>query len=993
MKRRLLQLVSVAGLLVVFGTAFHMITAHAAFNANNLIDDAIFNNAGAMNAQQIDSWLNANFPNSCISTKNGFTNPEPTGYTPASGFTYSGNVSAGNIIYDAARVYGLNPQVILATLEKESSVVSGNASYHCSYINTSMGFDCPDSGSCPQNPATESGFSKQIIHASWMLKFHQQRSRGNINWNVQLGDFPHAGNWWDNSDDPQSCYGGRMTQGTYARCPSSASAPYDGLTAIDGSTVHLDNGATAALYDYTPHFHGNQLFDNYFIGWFGTLFAAPYTAVYYSQSAYPQINPGQQANVFLEYQNLGSKIWYDDQGLSGAPAGTKPIHLATANPVNRLSSFGSTWPGAARPAVNFSAVYEYDGVTLAVNQHVAQPGQIVKYSFAFSATTSQLAGIYNEFFQPVVEGSSTDWFNDPGTYLGVTVNSVRSLSYVEESGYPTIAPSQSQSSNYIKFKNTGNTPLYDNQSISGASPGNYPTHLAVGCPLNSQSDFNASDWSGSARPAVNFGAVYEADGTTLASNQHIAMPGQIIKFSFSIKVPNNYTAGTYKLCLQPILEGTSDGYYPDFGAFLNVSVPSIAVLNYTDLQSAYSFVSGDQKTIAVQIQNVGNANLPAGAKLTSTNATPYQDPSWPSSTTIANISSGLSPSASYTLNLNLLAPTAPEGRNDNVNLQIYDSGNVPVVGSSKTVSMQVASPSYSTAYAGQSGYPSFTYGQQQTVYFRYKNTGNKVWYDGIGVSTATSRGALPTHLATDYPTNRGSGFAYNWNTDNRPAVNFNAVFESDNSTAASNQHLVKPGQIGEFSFTMAAASWVNPGIYREFFRPIIEGTSDGAISSPGTYMDVRLNAPRYSSAYYSQSSYPSLSSGQSSSVTIQYLNNGNAPWYDDVSYNSATGKDRLKAVHLATTHLINRNSIFGATWPGKARPKLAFSAVYNNDDSTLTSDQHVVQPGQIAKYTFIISVPNGTAPAAYREFFQPIAEGTSDGAFNDPWTFLDINVQ
>jgi hypothetical protein len=42
---------------------------------------------------------------------------------------------------------------------------------------------------------------------------------------------------------------------------------------------------------------------------------------------------------------------------------------------------------------------------------------------------------------------------------------------------------------------------------------------------------------------------------------------------------------------------------------------------------------------------------------------------------------------------------------------------------------------------------------------------------------------------------------------------------------------------------------------------------------------------------------------------------------------------------------------------------------------------------------FTISVPNGTAPGKYREYFQPVAEGTFDGAFNDTWTFLDITVQ
>jgi len=140
---------SAALVVVIVGVVIYTGFAHATFNANDVMDDGIFDNTNSMSAQQIDSWLNSNFPNSCISTNNGFSSPEPIGYNPTSGFTYGSNVSAGTVIYDAAHVYGLNPQVILATLEKESSVVSGNASYGCTYINTAMGYDCPDAGSCP----------------------------------------------------------------------------------------------------------------------------------------------------------------------------------------------------------------------------------------------------------------------------------------------------------------------------------------------------------------------------------------------------------------------------------------------------------------------------------------------------------------------------------------------------------------------------------------------------------------------------------------------------------------------------------------------------------------------------------------------------------------------------------------------------------------------------------------------------------------------------
>lgn len=240
-----------------------------AFLSNDVMDDVVFDNTDSMNISQINAFLNG-FPSSCISPNDGFSSPDPTGYSPSTGFTYGNNVSGGQVIYDAAQAYGLNPQVIMATLQKESSVVTGTASYGCQYINTAMGYACPDSGSCPTNPATESGFSKQVIHAAWFLKFGEQRSVGNAGWDVQLSNSPQGGDSWNNSDDPQSCYSGPMTQGTYQVCPGGGSSFYDGYTTIDGVSTLMSTGATAALYWYTPHFSGNENFDSIFSSWFGS---------------------------------------------------------------------------------------------------------------------------------------------------------------------------------------------------------------------------------------------------------------------------------------------------------------------------------------------------------------------------------------------------------------------------------------------------------------------------------------------------------------------------------------------------------------------------------------------------------------------------------------------------------------------------------------------------------------------------------------------------
>src|SRR5665811_915191 len=126
-----------ASLIVLSGLLLIQNNKANAFLSNDLMDDIVFDNTNSMNITQVNAFLNQ-FPSSCISPNNGFSSPDPTGYSPSTGFTYGNNVSGGQVIYDAAQAYGLNPQVLLSSLQKESSVVSGTASYHCQYINTAM---------------------------------------------------------------------------------------------------------------------------------------------------------------------------------------------------------------------------------------------------------------------------------------------------------------------------------------------------------------------------------------------------------------------------------------------------------------------------------------------------------------------------------------------------------------------------------------------------------------------------------------------------------------------------------------------------------------------------------------------------------------------------------------------------------------------------------------------------------------------------------------
>lgn len=128
-------------------------------------------------------------------------------------------------IVEVARLYNINPAVILVTLQKEMSLLTWKTPTQRAY-DYAMGYGCPDSGGCSGKAA---GLYRQLDFATWQFR--------------QYLDFPgsytfRAGN-------------------TYT---------------IDAMPVLLENQATAALYNYTPHFHGNENFYNLYTLWFTRTF-------------------------------------------------------------------------------------------------------------------------------------------------------------------------------------------------------------------------------------------------------------------------------------------------------------------------------------------------------------------------------------------------------------------------------------------------------------------------------------------------------------------------------------------------------------------------------------------------------------------------------------------------------------------------------------------------------------------------------------------------
>lgn len=164
--------------------------------------------------------------------------------------------TAAQLIWDASQSTGLNPQVILVTLNKEQGLITSQSNpYDPSLqkaLDRAMGFACPDSTGCGN---LFPGFYYQLFGnfdssgnrylgsaASLMKSFNTPSGRG-----PQVNGQP-------------SQVGSNITL-------DNTLGGYDNIT--PQQTVTLLDRATAALYRYTPHvFNGNYNFWRYFISWF-----------------------------------------------------------------------------------------------------------------------------------------------------------------------------------------------------------------------------------------------------------------------------------------------------------------------------------------------------------------------------------------------------------------------------------------------------------------------------------------------------------------------------------------------------------------------------------------------------------------------------------------------------------------------------------------------------------------------------------------------------
>mgnify|MGYP006913918144 FL=1 len=247
------------------------------FNVARIIDDTVFFNPSTMNEGDIQNFLNAKVPSCDVwgtgpSGRSGYAtradwgraNGNPPPYTclrdysqQASGIAANsycgalngGTRSAANTIFDVSRACNLNPQTILVLLQKEQSLITDDWPWPIQY-RSATGYGCPDTAPCD---AEYYGFFNQVYNAAKQFR----------RYTMQPNSFNYAS--------------GRTSFISY-----QANNP-----GCSGTNVTIQNGATAALYNYTPYqpnaaalanlygtgdgcsAYGNRNFWRMFNDWFG----------------------------------------------------------------------------------------------------------------------------------------------------------------------------------------------------------------------------------------------------------------------------------------------------------------------------------------------------------------------------------------------------------------------------------------------------------------------------------------------------------------------------------------------------------------------------------------------------------------------------------------------------------------------------------------------------------------------------------------------------
>lgn len=416
---RLRILLTVVVVLAIAGIGANSLSALSGndFRAGRIIDNAVFENKNSMSVGQIQAFLSAKMPNCDTWGAQSYAGTSRRAYSEARGIAFplvclkdyyentsnldnnlsvtngqakgapSGSISAAQIIYNAARDYNINPQVLLVLLQKEQGLVLDDWPWPIQYKHAT-GYGCPDSAPCDSQYY---GFYNQVASAAWQFRqyLNNPNSYNHVVGNNYIAWNPNGG-----------CGGGN---------------------------VYISNQATAALYNYTPYqpngaalsnlygsgdgcsSYGNRNFWRYFTEWFGSTLAAPFEwspqrMIIMDEGRNVEmttdyLHKGERLSVVLSGTNTGTEIWYRD--------GVNPIVLGTYRPNDRRSEYCD---------IEWLSISRHCNRAARTDEAQVNPGGTFHFSFYIHAPNQ--GGEFREYFQPVLERRA--WMtNDTGFHIYV----------------------------------------------------------------------------------------------------------------------------------------------------------------------------------------------------------------------------------------------------------------------------------------------------------------------------------------------------------------------------------------------------------------------------------------------------------------------------------------------------------------------------------------------------------------------------------------------
>lgn len=376
------------------------------FDPGNIIPDAEFYNGGGMNEAQVQTFLNAQIgtcrSSSCLNVGRYSLNSHGAD-AMCGALTGGSSLTAAQIITRVGAACGINPKVIIVTLQKEQALVNGATARNPSaaVLERAMGYACPDSANGGCDPAY-AGVGNQVFWASWQWK--------------RYGNPAGTSNYF-----------------TWFAPGGNRSVQYNPNAACGTKSVYIQNKATAALYYYTPYTpnqaalnnlygtgdgcsaYGNRNFWRLYNDWFGVSTADnPFGGIDVKQfgPGYVQVN-GWALDPNAKTQTVQVQ-WYSD----GKLLGTLPANASRPD-------VGRVYPGAGNDHGILSTLTVGGGThticAVGVNIGSGSNAQIGACQTVDVRTGSPFGGMdasSNAAGQVTVRG----WAIDPDTQRSVTID-------------------------------------------------------------------------------------------------------------------------------------------------------------------------------------------------------------------------------------------------------------------------------------------------------------------------------------------------------------------------------------------------------------------------------------------------------------------------------------------------------------------------------------------------------------------------------------------